>query len=145
MQNIHFCNMSTYRCTTCGSVFATSRALGGHRSRGTCRRFDVVDAGAAASNHVAEAAAINHADIITPVEDCNYAHYVQNLHGVPNVTFTITQLLQRPRRSDATHRVAHARISRPLPRCDTRNTYRLHEVTAHDVYLYCMTTRGDCT
>ena len=85
----------------------------------------------------AAAAANNHADITAPVEDGNYAHYVnQNQHDGPNVaTFTITQLIQRPTRSDATHTVVHARISRPLPRCDTRNTYRLHEVR-HKKYYY---------
>ena len=115
--------MNTYRCSTCGKDFETKRALGGHRSRGVCKTIVNLTTARAtttiARSHV----------ITTPVEvAAHFVHYT-NCDNQPDVaTFSVTQLLQRPIKADATHTVVPARVSRPLFRCDTVNTYRLHEV-----------------
>ena len=148
----HCGNMSTYRCSTCGTVFANKRSLGGHRSRGLCRRSanskearvapadDAVitapvnnDDANAPANDDTNAPANDDANVITvPVNDADFAHF-----GVENVvTFTTTQLLQRATIPDATHRVAPVRLPPPPYRCDPMNTYRLYEVLICVAYAY---------
>ena len=127
-QSVFLITMNSYRCGTCGRIFSTKRSLGGHRSRGACT------ISIANCNTNARQA---HAVITAPVTDVtHFAHYCagDNQSDAATSTFSITQLLQRPLKADATHRVAPARLTRALFRCDTVNTYRLHEVVMYMIY-----------
>ena len=129
-QSVFRITMNSYRCGTCGRIFSTKRALGGHRSRGVCR-ISIANCNTnARQTHVITAPVIT-----APVTDAtHFAHYCAGDNQSDVATFSITQLLQRPLKADATHRVAPARLTRPLFRCDTVNTYRLHEVVMYMIY-----------
>lgn len=122
-----------FRCPRCGVVCSTKQALGGHLSTGptcipaNCVRIEntscMVQHNETSSRHdieenvTASPSPLRHD--VSPLNTC-----------VAESSLPLHRLLQRPCRDSAQHRITPTAL-RPGSRahvCNSRNTYKLHEV-----------------